>query len=970
MRAVHFGAGNIGRGFIGLLLSNSGYEVTFVDVNDRIVSALKERGEYSVTLADEQGCSEVVRGVTALLGSLTDEVAEAVAGSDLVTTAVGVFVLPHIAGALAAGIRRRLQAANPEPLQVIACENTIGGSSQLKRHVYEHLSGEERELADRRIAFPDAAVDRIVPLQQHADPLQVTVEPFYEWVITRPGMTEGMPVIEGVHYVESLEPYIARKLFTVNTGHCCAAYFGYMSGYETIQQVMADDGIRSRVYGVLKETGALLTRKYGFNEQEHEAYIQKILERFTNPYLTDDVLRVGRSPIRKLSPLDRLVMPTVSAYELDLGVDHLTTAIAAALQFDTQDDPEAVELQQALAEQGIREVIVRYMGISEEHPLHAAIVRQYEAARAQRDGKAAAVADSPVRLTGIAASPGIAIAKAYVLKKEQVVPQRQQVSAPSLEQGRFRAAVAAAKAELEAIRQSTLERLGEAKAEIFEGHLFLLKDPELVDAILGNIGEQKINAEYALYEVAQTFIDMFQTMDNELLQARAVDISDVCDRVMSHLRGVSHVDLAGLTEECMIIAEDLTPSDTARLNLQAVKGIINEVGSRTSHSAIMARSLEIPAIVGAGAGIMAIPNGTVIIADALLGEIIVHPTDEQLAEYRERKEQYDRRREELRKLKDVPTATADGHPIELAANIGKTEDLQKVLDNGAEGIGLFRTEFLYMDRSAFPTEDEQFSIYKHVLEKMNPKPVVIRTLDIGGDKELSYMELPKESNPFLGLRALRLCLERQDLFRTQLRALLRASIYGNLKIMFPMIAVLSEWHTAKELLLEEKGKLQEQGIPVAEQMEIGMMVEVPAAALTADAFAKEVDFFSIGTNDLIQYTMAADRMNESVSYLYQPCHPAILRLIQMVIEAARHEGKWVGMCGEMAGDSSATPLLMGLGLHEFSMSAGSILPTRELLSSLDYQTWAPLAIQALTLGSQQEVHQFMAQHLIEKERQG
>jgi phosphotransferase system enzyme I (PtsI) len=567
--------------------------------------------------------------------------------------------------------------------------------------------------------------------------------------------------------------------------------------------------------------------------------------------------------------------------------------------------------------------------------------------------------DNSMQMKGIAASPGYAIARAVVLKKEAYIPERRVEMHSSKEQERLRVAVSLAKEELETIRQSTLERLGKSKAEIFEGHLMLLEDPELIDVIIENIEQQQIDAEYALYVVSQMFIDTFLSMDNELLQARAVDISDVATRIMNHLRGVVHTDLASITEECVIIARDLTPSETACLNLKVVKGIINEIGSRTSHSAIMSRSLEIPAIVGAGEGVMSVSTGSTIILDAIQGIIIIHPSGEQLAEYEEKHRLYELRREELSKLKNLPTRTLDGHQVELAANIGKLGDLQKVLDNGAEGIGLFRTEFLYMDRSGFPSEDEQFSIYKHVLEKMDGKPVVIRTLDIGGDKELSYMDLPKESNPFLGQRALRLCLAREDLFRTQLRAILRAGVYGNLKIMFPMIAVLDEWRKAKSLLLEEKELLQAQGIQTAEKLEIGMMVEVPAAALSADIFASEVDFFSIGTNDLIQYMMAADRMNESVSYLYQPCHPSILRLIRMVIEAANTEGKWVGMCGEMAGDLQAIPLLIGLGLHEFSMSAGSILPARELIGQLNYTEVTPMVEQVLKLRTQDEVYQYV-----------
>ncbi|WP_138754972.1 phosphoenolpyruvate--protein phosphotransferase [Paenibacillus sinopodophylli] len=562
-------------------------------------------------------------------------------------------------------------------------------------------------------------------------------------------------------------------------------------------------------------------------------------------------------------------------------------------------------------------------------------------------------------LTGIAASPGIAIARAFLLSSERFIPVRQSVSDSSTEIARFREAVASSQTEIESLRISTEERLGADKAEIFEGHLMILEDPDLIDAIELKIDEDTMNAEFALYETAQTFIELLQSMDDELLRGRAVDIEDVCGRLMSHLRGIPHMDLAGMSEECIIVARDLTPSDTAQLNLDYVRGFITEVGSRTSHSAIMARSLEIPAIVGAGIAVQQIAAHTIVVVDANQGILHVNPTDEELEAYRALKQADDKRRAALGRLKELPTFSKDGKQVELAANIGKLEDIQRAIDNGAEGIGLFRTEFLYMGRSSLPTEEEQFTSYKYALEKMNPKPVVIRTLDIGGDKELPYMELPKESNQFLGQRALRLCLDRQELFRTQLRALLRASRYGNLKIMFPMIAVLEELLEAKQLLEEEKQRLLAEGVELGEHIEVGMMVEIPAAAIAADLFAPEVDFFSIGTNDLIQYTMAADRMNETVAYLYQPWHPSLLRLIRFVIQAAEKEGKWVGMCGEMAGDETAIPLLLGLGLHEFSMSAGSILPARELIGQLDQTAWCSHATNTLSMRNSQEITQFV-----------
>ncbi|RTE10294.1 phosphoenolpyruvate--protein phosphotransferase [Paenibacillus whitsoniae] len=563
------------------------------------------------------------------------------------------------------------------------------------------------------------------------------------------------------------------------------------------------------------------------------------------------------------------------------------------------------------------------------------------------------------RLSGIAASPGIAIARAFRLQQTHYVPAADKVADAQAETARFRQAVKEAGEELEEIRALTEERMGAAKAEIFEAHLMLLEDPDLIDAIIENIENESMNAEYALHEVANGFIDMLSAMDNELLRERAADVRDVSSRIMSRLRGETYAAVSAIQEPCILIADDLTPSDTAQLNLEYVLGFVTVIGSRTSHSAIMARSLEVPAIVGVGEGAAGIEMGTMIVMDAVEGTVLIDPSEAELDAYQARKAAYDERRQELRKLKDLPTYAKDGHRVELAANIGSVEDLQKVLDNGAEGIGLFRTEFLYMGRNALPSEEEQFQIYKHVLERMANKPVVIRTLDIGGDKELPYLKLPAESNPFLGLRAVRLCLDRQDLFRTQLRALLRASSYGQLKIMFPMIAVVEELQAAKRLLQEEKAKLVQEGVPVADDTEVGIMIEVPAAALAADSLAQEVDFFSIGTNDLIQYTMAADRMNENVSYLYQPCHPSVLRLIRMVIQAAEKEGKWVGMCGEMAGDPTAIPLLLGLGLHEFSMSASSILPARALIKELSRQEWAGYAEQALAMGSQASIQAFV-----------
>ncbi|MFC0295985.1 phosphoenolpyruvate--protein phosphotransferase [Geobacillus jurassicus] len=562
---------------------------------------------------------------------------------------------------------------------------------------------------------------------------------------------------------------------------------------------------------------------------------------------------------------------------------------------------------------------------------------------------------------GIAASSGIAIAKAYRLETPHLAAEKRTVADVEAEIARLEAAVAKAKEELEAIKQHALEKLGEDKAAIFAAHLLVLDDPELLNPIKEKIKTEQVNAEYALDETASFFISMFEGMDNEYMKERAADIRDVTKRVLAHLLGVTISNPSLISEEVVVIAEDLTPSDTAQLNRQYVKGFATDIGGRTSHSAIMARSLEIPAVVGTKEITAEVQNGDIVIVDGLDGQVVVNPSPELLAHYEEKRARYEAQKAEWAKLVDQPTVTADGVHVELAANIGTPDDVKGALANGAEGIGLYRTEFLYMGRSELPTEEEQFASYKTVLEKMNGKPVVVRTLDIGGDKELPYLHLPKEMNPFLGFRAIRLCLEMQEMFRTQLRALLRASVHGNLKIMFPMIATLDEFRQAKTILLEEKEALLRQGVPVADNIEVGMMVEIPAAAVMADQFAKEVDFFSIGTNDLIQYTMAADRMNERVSYLYQPYNPAILRLISHVIDAAHREGKWVGMCGEMAGDPIAIPILLALGLDEFSMSATSILPARAQLKRLSKEDAARMKETVLSLGTAEEVVAFVKQ---------
>ena len=558
-------------------------------------------------------------------------------------------------------------------------------------------------------------------------------------------------------------------------------------------------------------------------------------------------------------------------------------------------------------------------------------------------------------LHGIAASNGIAIAKAYKLVEPNLSFEQKTVEDPAAEVERFRQAINKAKSELEIIRDRAKVDLGADKAAIFEAHLLVLSDPELNSPIEDKILSEKVNAEVALKGTAEMFVMMFEQMDNEYMKERAADIRDVTKRVLAHLLGVQLPNPSMIAEEVIIVAEDLTPSDTAQLNREFVKGFTTNIGGRTSHSAIMARSLEIPAVVGTKTATEEINNGDFIIVDGLKGEVHINPTPELVNQYQKVNQEYENQKAEWAKLVNESTVSKDGHHVELAANIGTPNDLAGVTANGGEGVGLYRTEFLYMGREQLPTEEEQFEAYKAVLEGMAGKPVVVRTLDIGGDKELPYLELPKEMNPFLGFRAIRLCLEEQGIFRTQLRALLRASSFGNLKIMFPMIATLDEFRSAKAILEEERQKLISEGQQVADKIELGIMVEIPSTAVLADQFAKEVDFFSIGTNDLIQYTMAADRMNQRVSYLYQPYSPSILRLVKMVIDAAHAEGKWAGMCGEMAGDETAIPILLGLGLDEFSMSATSILKARSLIKNLNKTDMERLAKEVLNMQTTSQV---------------
>ena len=555
------------------------------------------------------------------------------------------------------------------------------------------------------------------------------------------------------------------------------------------------------------------------------------------------------------------------------------------------------------------------------------------------------------KLTGIAASSGVAVAKAYLLVQPDLSFETVTVENTDNEEARLDAALEASTGELNVIREKAVESLGNEAAAVFDAHLMVLADPEMIGQMKETIRAKKTNSETALKEVTDMFIAIFEGMeDNPYMQERAADIKDVTKRVLANLLGKKLPSPATIDQEVIVVAHDLTPSDTAQLDKKFVKAFITNIGGRTSHSAIMARTLEIPAVLGTNNITTLVTDGQLLAVNGITGDVIIEPTEAEQAEFLAAGKAYADQKAEWALLKDAETMTADGKHFELAANIGTPKDVVGVNENGGEAVGLYRTEFLYMDSQDFPTEDEQYEAYKAVLEGMNGKPVVVRTMDIGGDKELPYFDLPKEMNPFLGYRALRISLSEggDAMFRTQLRALLRSSVHGKLRIMFPMVALVTEFRAAKKLFDEEKANLLAEGVAVADDIQVGIMIEIPAAAMLADQFAKEVDFFSIGTNDLIQYTMAADRMNEQVSYLYQPYNPSILRLINNVIKAAHAEGKWAGMCGEMAGDQTAVPLLVGMGLDEFSMSATSILQTRSLMKRLDTAKMQELANKALT----------------------
>ncbi|BBH24894.1 phosphoenolpyruvate-protein phosphotransferase [Paenibacillus baekrokdamisoli] len=563
---------------------------------------------------------------------------------------------------------------------------------------------------------------------------------------------------------------------------------------------------------------------------------------------------------------------------------------------------------------------------------------------------------------GVAASPGIAIGRAWRLETEESHkgPASIVSSAVAEQTSRLQAAVLSSVEEVRKLRDELTERGRGDEAEIFDGHLLLLEDEELIGRAEEAIKNKLIPAELAIAATRDEVAAVMESLEDEYLRERASDIRDVCGRVIGKLTGRTEMPTEAGDEPVIILAPELTPSHTAQLKPDIVAGFVTLQGGKTSHTAIIARSLGIPAIVGMGDQLQAVRGGQYLIVDGSQGQLHVDPDAETIAHFRALQRANLAKLEQLRKLTSADSVSADGFQVELVANIGSPEDAAAAKNNGAEGIGLFRTEFLYMGRDTLPSEEEQFQAYRKVVKAFGPDaPIIIRTMDIGGDKELPILQLPQEDNPFLGYRAIRICLDRPELFKTQLRAILRASAFGNVKIMFPMIAALSEWRAAKAVLDQCKEELQRERIAFNPELEVGIMIEVPAAAMLADRFAKEVDFFSIGTNDLTQYTLAADRMNEKLAHLNDPLQPAVLYLIEKVIRAAQKAGKWTGMCGEMAGSPHAVPILLGLGLKEFSMSGGSIFQTRALISTLSQSAMAELASKALELEGPDEIRSFV-----------
>ncbi|CDG00285.1 phosphoenolpyruvate-protein phosphotransferase PtsI [Avibacterium paragallinarum] len=571
-------------------------------------------------------------------------------------------------------------------------------------------------------------------------------------------------------------------------------------------------------------------------------------------------------------------------------------------------------------------------------------------------------------ISGIPASPGIVFGKALVLKEEKIVLDTQKIQDDQIEAEveRFYAGRNAAVEQLTAIKDRAYASLGEEKAAIFEGHLMILEDEELEEEIIDYLRSNKVNAGVAASTIIAQQVAMLSEIDDEYLKERAGDIQDIGNRLIKNILGMKIVDLGEINEEAILVAYDLTPSETAQLNLDKVLGFITDIGGRTSHTSIMARSLELPAIVGTNTVTQQVNTGDFLILDAVNNQVYINPTQEEIDRLRKLEQQLKEEKEELSKLKDLPALTLDGHRVDVVANIGTIRDIDGAERNGAEGVGLYRTEFLFMDRDQLPTEEEQFIAYKEVVEAMNGRLVVLRTMDIGGDKELPYLNLPKEMNPFLGWRAIRIALDRKEILHAQLRAVLRASAFGKLAVMFPMIISVEEIRALKAEIALLKEQLRNEGKAFDENIQIGVMVETPSAAVNAKFLAKEVDFFSIGTNDLTQYTLAVDRGNELISHLYNPMTPSVLNLIKQVIDASHAEGKWTGMCGELAGDEKATLLLLGMGLDEFSMSAISVPRIKKLIRNVNYQDAKVLAEAALEQPTAADIERLVTDFLVEK----
>lgn len=549
-------------------------------------------------------------------------------------------------------------------------------------------------------------------------------------------------------------------------------------------------------------------------------------------------------------------------------------------------------------------------------------------------------------MKGIGASKGIGIGKAYI-KEELPVIEETIIEDTEKEIAHLKECITKVSEDIGQLYQEKLEILGEKDAQIFKAHQMIIEDPELLNKIEDEILNHHYSAAYAAKLAIDSFVQMFEMMDNDYFKERALDMKDVGKRLKAKLLGLEMLNLGDIVDNRIIIAKDLTPSDTAQLNSEAIEGIITEEGGKTSHSAIIARTMGIPAIMGVDDIVQKASNDDLIIMDGTTGEVLIDPSQDVKSQYLKIKEEQAKEQEALKAFIGENTITKDGKKIELAANIAGLKDIKNALENDAEGIGLFRSEFIYMDRETFPTEKEQFEIYKEALEKFENKPMIIRTMDIGGDKEVDYLDFGDELNPFLGYRAVRYCLENQDVFKVQLRALLRASVYGKLKIMFPMISSVKEIRAIKELLESVKNELRSENLQYSDSIEIGIMIEIPSAAIMADKLAKEVDFFSIGTNDLIQYMTATDRMNAKLKHLYTPYHPGVLRVIQSVIEKAHNQGIWVGMCGSVAGNQDLIPVLIGMGLDEFSMSPSLILESRKLINSLDQNELSTLVEKVL-----------------------